>query len=110
MNTVIKIILIAMFTGCLYKMPYSYYQMNRFVALVGFSILAYRDYMRKYYLSLFISIPCVVLFNPFFKVTFKRDIWQEIDLILICILILWIVIEWVYLLYEKGKAKKEIKI
>jgi uncharacterized membrane protein len=37
----IKIILIVFLLLCLLDMPYGYYQLVRFVALIGFGILAY---------------------------------------------------------------------
>jgi hypothetical protein len=44
MNIIIKIGLATLFFICLADMPYGYYQFVRFVALIGFGILAYKAY------------------------------------------------------------------
>jgi len=41
MPTLIKLILAVLFFVCLLDMPYGYYQLVRFAALIGFAILAY---------------------------------------------------------------------
>ena len=41
-ENIIKVILSVLFFVCLLNMPYVYFQLVRFVALVGFAILAYK--------------------------------------------------------------------
>lgn len=72
LRILIKIIMIAVFLGCLARMPYSYYQLTRFVALAGFVVIAVLDYRDKRYAGLVLAVMGIVLFNPFFKATFKR--------------------------------------
>ena len=43
MDKVIKIVLAILLFICLLDMPYGFYQVVRFVALIGFAILAYPD-------------------------------------------------------------------
>ena len=44
MDKIIKILLALLLFICLADMPYGYYQLVRFVGLIGFSILAYKAY------------------------------------------------------------------
>jgi hypothetical protein len=41
-NNIIKLILAVLFFVCLLHMPYGYFQLVRFLALLGFAILAHR--------------------------------------------------------------------
>ena len=77
---IVKIILMVLFMGCLIDWPYGYYQMVRFVGMVGFSILAYHDYKDNktwFYIWFFSAI----LINPIFKITLGRDLWNIVDVI-----------------------------
>ena len=89
----IKLLLIGVFLGCLARMPYSYYQLTRFVALAGFVVLFVLDYRDKRYVGAVLSGMGVVLFNPFFKATFKREVWQVIDVWMAGVLLVWVVVE-----------------
>ncbi len=55
---VIKIVLAVLFFLCLLDMPYGFYQLVRFIALVGFSILAYQSYENenKYLTIIYIGL------------------------------------------------------
>jgi hypothetical protein len=44
LGNTIKIVLAALFFLCLMDMPYGYYQLVSFLALLGFTILAYNSY------------------------------------------------------------------
>ena len=62
-------------------MPYGYFQLVRFVALAGFIILAYmanEDNRKK---EVIIYLFLVILFQPFFKISLGRTIWNIVDLI-----------------------------
>jgi len=104
LKIIIKVILMAVFIGCLARMPYSYYQLTRFVALAGFVVLAVMDYQDKKYAGLVLAVMGIVLFNPFFKATFKRAVWQVIDMWLIGILAVWVTVEIGLLARAKGKG------
>ncbi len=82
--------------------------MLRFVSLAGFAIICYLDYKKGYFLCLLISIPGIVLFNPFFKITFKKEIWQAIDEAIAYLLIVWSLAEWAYWFYTAKKMTKQI--
>ena len=81
MDKAIKIVLAILFFLCLADMPYGYFQLVRFVALVGFVILAYLENHRGNQTVMFIYIALAILFQPFFKISLGRQIWNAIDLI-----------------------------
>jgi len=81
MHNFIKIILALLFFLCLADMPYGYYQLVRFVALVGFAILAFQANEQKNQTETVIYVALALLFQPFFKVALGRTIWNVVDVI-----------------------------
>jgi hypothetical protein len=79
MDKLIKIVLAILLFSCLADMPYGYYQLVRFIALAGFSVLAYRSYQRKNETGMFVYIGLAVLFQPLFKISLGRSIWNIVD-------------------------------
>jgi hypothetical protein len=77
----VKIVLALLFFTCLSPMPYGYYQLVRFVALIGFSILAYQANKQENKTELIIYVGLALLFQPFLKVSLGRFIWNIVDLI-----------------------------
>ena len=79
MENAIKIALAALFLGCLADMPYGYFQLVRFLGMVGFGALAYwdkedgRDGLAIFWLL------SAVLINPFFKFALGRELWNAVD-------------------------------
>ena len=62
-------------------MPYGYYQFVRFLALIGFSILAYLNYIKYNQIMFVVFGALAILFQPFFKISLGRDLWNVIDVI-----------------------------
>jgi len=77
----IKILLATMLLLCLAPMPYGYYELVRFVAMAGFSILAYRSIKEKKDITGLIYISLALLFQPFHKIALGREIWQVVDVV-----------------------------
>ncbi|MGV4413826.1 DUF6804 family protein [Chryseobacterium sp. T1] len=75
----IKIILAVILLLCLLKMPYGYYQLVRFLALVGFSYLAIDAYRKKRMTEVFVFVALAVLFQPFLKIALGRTLWNIVD-------------------------------
>lgn len=75
---------------CLFNMPYGYYQLVRFVAMVVFGINAF-NYGVKENSSLMIMMGALaLLFQPLFPITLGRTIWNIIDVVVaIFLLYLW---------------------
>lgn len=86
---VLKLSLIVIYIGCLFDMPYGYFQFVRFFGMVGFIILSISEDKKnlrnnKYLLIWVIS---AILVNPFIKIALGRMIWNIVDLIWVIILI-----------------------
>lgn len=87
-ETLIKIVLIVLFIGCLFKMPYKYYEITRFIGMVGFSILGYKAYLKKDNTLMVVWSASALLINPFIKLALGRAVWNVIDIIWIVIILL----------------------
>lgn len=81
MEKLIKIILAILFFLCLLDMPYGFYQLVRFIALVGFVILAYKSNEQENKTAVIIFIGLALLFQQFFKIALGRMIWNIVDVI-----------------------------
>jgi hypothetical protein len=80
-NTIIKIILSILFFVCLLKMPYGYFQLVRFAALIGFAILAYNANEQGRKTETIIYVCLAILFQPLIKIALGRQIWNVVDVI-----------------------------
>lgn len=86
-GTLIKIALAILLFLCLLNMPYGFYQFVRFVALIGFGILAYKANEGNKNTEMIIYSGLALLFQPFFKITLGREIWNIVDVIVGIVLI-----------------------
>mgnify|MGYP000963421070 CR=1 FL=1 len=80
LQTIIKLILSALFLICLFKMPYGYFQIVRFAGLIGFLILSYFAFKEARMVETIIFISLALLFQPLIKVAMGRTIWNLIDI------------------------------
>lgn len=78
----IKIVLAILLFLCLSDMPYGFYQFVRFVALIGFGILAYKANEQNQKIEMMINCGLALLFQPFFKIALGREILNIIDMII----------------------------
>lgn len=81
MDKLIKTILAILFFLCLAKIPYGYYQLVRFLALIGFGILAYQAKQQGKQTEMIIYGALALLFQPFFKIALGRELWNIVDVI-----------------------------
>lgn len=81
MTRTIKIILAILLFGCLLDMPYGYYQLVRFLALIGFGILAYQAVQENNKMVIIIYGALALLFQPFIKIALGREIWSIVDVV-----------------------------
>ena len=81
MNNTIKIILAILLFICLADVPYGYFQFVRFAALVGFGILAISASNEENQTEMFIYGALALLFQPFFKISLGREVWNVVDVI-----------------------------
>ena len=62
-------------------MPYGFYQFVRFVALVGFGVLAYKANREDKQTEMIIYGGLALLFQPFFKIALGREMWNIVDVV-----------------------------
>ncbi|MCX6251419.1 MAG: hypothetical protein NTX61_11785 [Bacteroidetes bacterium] len=80
-ETLIKIALAVLLLLCLFHMPYGYYQLFRYIAVVGFAILAYYEYERKNIPMVIVFVGLIILFQPLTKFALGRQVWNIIDVV-----------------------------
>lgn len=90
----IYIILAAMMLLCLAPMPYGYFQLVRFVAMVVFSVLAYQYYTNHKLAATWIFGALAFLFQPIYKIALGRMVWNVVDVIVAILLIALFLMEW----------------
>lgn len=66
---------------CLAPMPYGYYQLVRFVAMVVFGVMAYKYYEEKKNVLAITFGALALLFQPFVKVALGRTMWNVVDVV-----------------------------
>ena len=90
-TTYLKLGLAILFLVCLFNMPYGYYQLVRFLGMVGFAVLAYQNY-QKNQTWFVIWLASALLINPFIKVSLGRSLWNVVDVVW-AILLVWSIFE-----------------
>jgi hypothetical protein len=60
-------------------MPYGYYMLVRFAAMVGFALLAYHAWEKGGKTATIIYIALAILFQPLIKIALGRELWNIID-------------------------------
>ncbi|MFP3834638.1 DUF6804 family protein [Chryseobacterium sp. SIMBA_028] len=81
MDKIIKIVLSVLLFTCLLDMPYGYFQLVRFAALIGFGLLSYKANQQSRQTEVFIYGALALLFQPFFKIALGRELWNIVDVI-----------------------------
>ena len=90
----VKISLSILFLLCLLDWQYGFYQLVRFLGMIGFGILAYNEYEEnKNWFVVWIS--SLILINPFFKIALGRELWNIVDVIWVILLL--------FSIYKKNK-------
>lgn len=81
MDKAIKVVLAILFFLCLLDMPYGFYQLVRFAALIGFAILAYQASEQQNKTEMIIYVCLAILFQPLLKISLGREVWNIVDVI-----------------------------
>ena len=89
----VYLILAALMLICLAPMPYGYFQLVRFVAMVVFGVMAYQYYMRQKTVATVIFVVLALLFQPIYKIALGRATWNVIDVLVAVLLIGLFVLE-----------------
>lgn len=92
-HTWIKIGIVVMMLLCLLEMPYGFYTLVRFLAMVGFGLLAYHAYGTQHKKLAITYGVLAVLFQPFIKLTLGRDVWMGVDIAVAVLLVIVMVKE-----------------
>ena len=74
-------------------MPYGYFQLVRFVGMIGFAILGFEEYKNDKIGWAIFYFASVILINPLFKVSLGRTMWNIVDIIWVIILLITIYID-----------------
>lgn len=93
MNKGIKVVLAFLFFLCLAEMPYGFYQLVRLSGLIGFAILVFQANEQGRHTQLIIYGVLALLFQPFFKITLGRELWNVVDVVVGIGLLLSIIIK-----------------
>ena len=86
--------LAAMMLLCLTPMPYGYFQLVRFVAMIVFGLMAYRYYQNQKMVATWVFGALALLFQPIYKIALGRVVWNLVDVIVALLLIALFVMEW----------------
>lgn len=87
------LILAALMLLCLAPMPYGYFQLVRFVAMVVFGVMAYLYYTKHKTIIAMVFGGLALLFQPIFKIALGRTIWNVIDVLVAMLLVGLVVYE-----------------
>jgi len=82
-ENLIKAVLAVLLLIFLFHMPYGYYQLIRFIAVVGFAILAYYEYERQNIPLVIVYLGLILLFQPLATIPLGRQVWIIIDVVVV---------------------------
>lgn len=88
MTRVIKIVLATLLLLCLLDMPYSFFQLVRFMSMAGFAFLAYTANETNSKNEMLLYVFLALLFQPFEKIALGRELWNIVDIIVALFLII----------------------
>ena len=71
-ENLLKVVLAILLFGCLVNMPYGYYQLVRYAAMIGFAYVAFESNKSGHTKTTFIFIGLAILFQPFIKISRGR--------------------------------------
>lgn len=89
----IKILLILLLLCCLFDLPYWYYQLVRIFGTIGFAYLSWKEYAERLKITPILFAISAILLNPIIKISFDRNTWQFVDIILAAILLITLIFE-----------------
>lgn len=84
---ILKIVLAVLLLLCLAHMPYGYYQLVRWAALVCFAFMGYDYCQRKNVPLAFVFFGLAVLFQPIVKIALGRTPWNIVDVVVAIFLV-----------------------
>ena len=79
--------LAALLLLCLLHMPYGFYTLIRFVAMIGFGVIAVKFFNEEKVPLAVAAGALALLFQPFFKIHLGRMVWNVVDVVVALLLI-----------------------
>lgn len=98
MKPILKLIIAILLLLCLADMPYGFYTLVRFAATAAFVYLSYDFFKNRRDGMGFLFATLAVLFQPFFKVSLGKTIWNFVDV--------FVAIGLIYLIIKTFKKKQ----
>lgn len=92
MKALLKLVIAVLLLLCLADMPYGFYQLVRFGASAAFAYLAYDYFQQKRDGLGFTFAALTLLFQPFFKVSLGRMLWNILDVAVAAFVVYLIVV------------------
>ena len=92
MKPILKLVIAVLLLLCLADMPYGFYELVRFAAAGAFAYISY-DYFKCKRDGLgFVFAALALLFQPFFKISLGRTMWNLVD-ILVAIGLIYLIVK-----------------
>jgi len=66
---------------CLFPMPYGYYTLVRFAAMIIFACMAFHFYEKEKIPLCVVAASLALLFQPFLKISLGRAMWNVVDVV-----------------------------
>lgn len=95
----LKLTISAILLICLLDMPYGFYELVRFVAMVVFAVCAYEYYQVKENGMCLTFAALTLLFQPFVKIVLGKVIWNVVDVV--------VAIGLLALIYKESRRRKK---
>lgn len=89
---IVCIVLALVLLLCLLPLPYGFFVFIRLITTIIFGYFAYDFYRKGDIAKCIVAALIMLLFQPFAKITFEREIWNVIDIIvalLLCGYVIW---------------------
>jgi len=96
---VIYFVMAVLLLLCLLDMPYGFFQLVRFLALVAFGLLAYDAHLKSNNFHFITNLALAVLFQPLLKISFGREFWNFIDIVVAA----WLIFQGIVLFKQSVK-------
>ena len=97
----LKQILIIALVLCLAPMPYGYYILVRYFAMIVFGLMTYQYYQEKKENLMITFGALAVLFQPFIKISLGRVVWNIVDIAIAVVLLVMLDIKGTATLYHR---------
>ena len=78
---------------CLAPMPYGYFTLVRFIAMVGFGYMAFQYFKQRKEVLTWTFVTLALLFQPFTKIGLGRTVWNVVDVVVAIGLIILFIME-----------------